>query len=87
VARRHADRRREEILHAAAAVVAHLDRAVSGSGTPAARLRAVLRLYAPAGTAPGWTMDIDAWAEALRSPESGTRPSGSTRGGGRPSKP
>jgi len=59
----------EAFLLAADADLERLDRAVGGRGTPAARLRAVLRLYAPAGSAPGWTMDIDAWAEALRSPE------------------
>jgi len=59
----------EAFLQAAEADLVRLDRAVGGKGAPATRLRAVLRLYAPAGTAPGWTMDIDAWAEALRSPE------------------
>ena len=59
----------EAFLKAAEADLLRLDRAVDGTGPPATRLRAVLRLYAPAGTAPGWTMDIDAWAEALRSPE------------------
>lgn len=59
----------EAFLQAADDDLARLDRAVAGRGAPAARLRAVLRLYAPAGTAQGWTMDIDAWAEALRSAE------------------
>ena len=56
-------------LHAAEADLERLDRAVARAGPACARLRAVLRLYAPAGQAPGWTLDIDAWAEALRSPE------------------
>ena len=43
-------------------------RAATGT-RDATRLRAVLRLYAPARvTAPGWTLWIDAWAAALRSP-------------------
>jgi AcrR family transcriptional regulator len=114
--RRRADVRREEILRAAATVVArngfartraadvaaelgvstalvfyHFDtkerllseafgfaaredldrlrRAVAARGTCTQRLKAVLRLYAPAREAPGWTLDIDAWAEALRTPE------------------
>jgi AcrR family transcriptional regulator len=46
-----------------------LHRAVRSRGTCTQRLKAVLRLYAPAGDAPGWTLDIDAWAEALRTPE------------------
>ena len=33
------------------------------------RLRRILRLYAPQGAAPGWTLAIDAWAEALRDAE------------------
>jgi AcrR family transcriptional regulator len=59
----------EAFLQAADADLARLDRAVGGRRSPADRLRAVLRLYAPAGAAPGWTLDIEAWAEALRSPE------------------
>jgi AcrR family transcriptional regulator len=59
----------EAFLFAAEADMTRLDRAVSGSVPASARLRAVLRLYAPAGQAPGWTFDIDAWAEALRSAE------------------
>jgi AcrR family transcriptional regulator len=59
----------EAFVLAAEADLARLDRAVAGTGSATARLRAVLRLYAPAGDAPGWTLDIDAWAEALRTPE------------------
>jgi AcrR family transcriptional regulator len=59
----------EAFLQAAEADLLRLDRVVGGPGAPGARLRAVLRLYAPAGPANGWTLDIDAWAEALRSPE------------------
>lgn len=46
-----------------------LDRAVGRRGSAVSRLRAVLRLYQPSGHAPGWTLDIEAWAEALRTPE------------------
>jgi len=46
-----------------------LDRAVARGGSAIARLRAVLRLYQPSGHAPGWALDIEAWAEALRTPE------------------
>jgi AcrR family transcriptional regulator len=59
----------EAFLHSAEADLARLDKAVAGTGTARSRLRAVLRLYAPAGPAPGWTLDIDAWSEALRTPE------------------
>jgi AcrR family transcriptional regulator len=33
-----------------------------------ARLRAVIKLYSPAGGAPGWRLWIDGWAAALRDP-------------------
>jgi AcrR family transcriptional regulator len=59
----------EAFLQAAEADLARLDRAVTRRGTSVQRLRAVLRLYAPAGQAAGWTLDIEAWAEALRTPE------------------
>lgn len=49
--------------------LARLRRVVARTGDAATRLRSVLRLYAPAGNAPGWTLDIDAWAEALRTEE------------------
>jgi AcrR family transcriptional regulator len=59
----------EAFTFAAERDMRRLERAVTRPGSCAARLRAVLRLYAPSGTAPGWTLDIEAWAEALRSPE------------------
>ena len=39
------------------------------AATPTDRVRRILRLYAPQGAAPGWTLQVDAWAEALRTPE------------------
>ena len=36
--------------------------------SPSARLRAVIKLYVPAGGAPGWRLWIDGWAAALRDP-------------------
>lgn len=59
----------EAFAFAALADLDRLSRAVAAKGTCTQRLRAVLRLYQPAGDAPGWTLDIDAWAEALRTPE------------------
>jgi len=59
----------EAFTFAAERDMQRLERAVSGPGSSVSRLRAVLRLYAPSGLAPGWTLDIEAWAEALRSPE------------------
>jgi AcrR family transcriptional regulator len=59
----------EAFLFAADADLSRVDAVVAGGGKAADRLRAVLRLYAPVGKAPGWTLDIEAWAESLRTPE------------------
>lgn len=65
----------KERLFAAAldhAVGRDLDRlatVVAQPGTDVQRLRRILSLYAPQGAAPGWTLWVDAWAEALRNPE------------------
>jgi len=59
----------ETFAAAAERDLARLDRVVGTRACATDRLRSVLRLYAPAGKAPGWTLDIDAWAEALRTPE------------------
>lgn len=59
----------EAFGYAAARDLDRLDKAVARHGSAVARLRAVLRLYQPSGHAPGWTLDIEAWAEALRTPE------------------
>ncbi len=48
--------------------VRRLDEAVGSAGPAADRLRAVLRLYGPVGSASGWPLWIDAWAAALREP-------------------
>jgi AcrR family transcriptional regulator len=49
--------------------LARLDATVARGRTPVDRVRGILRLYAPQGDAPGWTLWVDAWAEALRSKE------------------
>jgi AcrR family transcriptional regulator len=55
---------------AAARDLVQLDKAVAGAGSAAQRLGAVLRLYSPVGSSPpGWTLWVDAWAAAMRSPE------------------
>ncbi|MEU6710144.1 TetR family transcriptional regulator C-terminal domain-containing protein [Nonomuraea sp. NPDC046802] len=41
----------------------------SSKGTPLERLRTLLRLSSPAIPTEGWRLWIDAWAEAMRSPE------------------
>jgi AcrR family transcriptional regulator len=60
----------EAFGYAAARDLVQLDKAVAGAGSAAQRLRAVLRLYSPTGSSPpGWTLWVDAWAAAIRSPE------------------
>jgi AcrR family transcriptional regulator len=49
--------------------LARLDATVARGRTPIERVRGILRLYAPQGNAPGWTLWVDAWAEALRNKE------------------
>lgn len=49
--------------------LARLDATVARGRSPVQQVRGILRLYAPQGDAPGWTLWVDAWAEALRSKE------------------
>ncbi|MGH3456217.1 MAG: TetR/AcrR family transcriptional regulator [Nocardioidaceae bacterium] len=48
--------------------LARLDRALARGRTPMERLRRVVAAYGPTGSAPGWTLWIDAWSSALRHP-------------------
>lgn len=48
--------------------LARLERAIARGSGPLDRLRRVIASYGPTGTAPGWTLWIDAWATALRHP-------------------
>jgi AcrR family transcriptional regulator len=48
--------------------LARLDKAVARGTDPIDRLRRVLTLYGPTGTAAGWRIWIDAWALAQREP-------------------
>ena len=54
----------EAFAHAVERDLAGLAGAVEGERDPAERLRRVLELYGPTGTAPGWQLWIDAWALA-----------------------
>lgn len=49
--------------------MARLDRTVARGTGATDRMRRILRLYAPATSAPGWPLWIDLWAGALRSRE------------------
>ena len=42
---------------------------VSGPGSPVDRLRAVMRMYLPTGSAEAWSRDVDAWSEGLYTEE------------------
>jgi AcrR family transcriptional regulator len=48
--------------------LSRLDRALSRSLAAPDRLKRVLSSYGPTGSAPSWTLWIDAWATALREP-------------------
>lgn len=48
--------------------VRRLEEAVAAKGPATAKLKAILRLYAPVGSTSGWPLWIDAWAAALREP-------------------
>lgn len=48
--------------------LARLDHALARQRTPMDRLRKVVAAYGPTGSAPGWTLWIDAWSAALRHP-------------------
>jgi AcrR family transcriptional regulator len=54
--------------YAAERDLGRLDRALARGSTPLDRLRRVVAAYGPTGSAPGWTLWIDAWSAALRNP-------------------
>ncbi len=58
----------EAFAHAVDRDLSRLDQATAKGADPLDRLRRVLRLYGPTGTAVGWRIWIDAWALAQREP-------------------
>jgi AcrR family transcriptional regulator len=58
----------EAFAHAVDRDLSRLDDATAKGADPLDRLRRVLRLYGPTGTAAGWQIWIDAWAMAQREP-------------------
>jgi AcrR family transcriptional regulator len=56
----------EAFAHAAERDVARLEEIAGSSDAPLDRLRRMLRLYGPTGSAAGWQLWIDAWALAQR---------------------
>ena len=49
--------------------LARLERTAGRAANPVEAVRRVLSIYSPQGSAPGWTIWVDAWAESLRSEE------------------
>jgi AcrR family transcriptional regulator len=58
----------EAFAHAVQRDLDRLDAALGRGGDPLARLRRVLTLYGPTGSAQGWQLWIDAWSLAQREP-------------------
>ena len=58
----------DAFAHAVDRDLRRIDEATTRGADPTDRLRRVLRLYGPTGTAAGWRLWIDAWALAQREP-------------------
>lgn len=58
----------DAFAHAVQRDLDRLDATLSRGGDPLTRLRRVLTLYGPTGSAQGWQLWIDAWALAQREP-------------------
>lgn len=59
----------QAFAYAAEQDLAKLDAVVRSNATPLAKLKRILRLYAPTGRTRSWSIWIDGWSESLRSPE------------------
>jgi AcrR family transcriptional regulator len=59
----------QAFAYAAEQDLARLQTVVSTQMTPVAKLRKILKLYAPTGRSKSWAMWIDGWSESLRTPE------------------
>jgi AcrR family transcriptional regulator len=55
--------------YAAQQDLSRLDAVVSSTAEPLAKLRSIVKLYAPSSGSKSWPLWIDGWAEALRVPE------------------
>ena len=58
----------EAFTYAVERDLAAMDRAAARRGTALDRVRAVLRLYGPTGSATGWRLWIDGWSHAQHEP-------------------
>jgi AcrR family transcriptional regulator len=59
----------QAFTHAAEQDLARLDAVLAAGTPPLAKVRRILRLYAPTGTSKAWELWIDGWAQAMRSAE------------------
>ena len=59
----------EAFRYAAQVDLDRLAATAAGGGSALERLDRILRLYSPAGSSEAWLLWIDAWGQALRSPE------------------
>jgi AcrR family transcriptional regulator len=59
----------QAFAYAADQDVAQLDAVVNSAALPLDKLKAILKLYAPANGSKSWELWIDGWSEALRVPE------------------
>ena len=59
----------QALAYAAERDLDRLDAAAAGRGSATRRLARILALYGPEDSTAGWSLWIDAWASALRTPE------------------
>jgi AcrR family transcriptional regulator len=59
----------QAFAYAAERDLAHLDTIMVARTKPIAKLRQIIKVYAPTGNSKAWAMWIDGWAESMRVPE------------------
>lgn len=59
----------EALSYAVRQDLERLDSTVAAARNPVDAVRRIIAQYSPVGSAPGWTVWVDAWAESLREPE------------------
>ncbi|MDG4785956.1 TetR family transcriptional regulator C-terminal domain-containing protein [Micromonospora sp. WMMD1102] len=59
----------QAFAYAAEQDLARVEAVLRSPATPLAKLKKLLRLYAPPGRSRSWAMWIDGWSESLRTPE------------------
>jgi AcrR family transcriptional regulator len=59
----------QAFAYAAEQDLAGLAQVLDGEEPPAAKVRRIVELYAPAGRSKAWALWIDGWSEALRNPD------------------